>query len=116
MQVVRKENDQLASSHPQVRRPDAATRRQAYPGADCGRRRASRLALRRFLHRQRPQPEHAPSRCAGLRPVLRLVRGPQPDAAAIRFYDVATYVETLQLTHSAPGVKQQLAAVRMLFD
>jgi site-specific recombinase XerD len=35
---------------------------------------------------------------------------------AIRSYDVATYIETLQQTHSAPGVKQQLAAVRMLFD
>jgi len=34
----------------------------------------------------------------------------------IRPYDVATYIETLQETHSAPGVKQQLAAVRMLFD
>src|SRR6202142_3792612 len=34
----------------------------------------------------------------------------------IRPYDVATYIECLQLTHSAPGVKQQLAAVRMLFD
>ena len=34
---------------------------------------------------------------------------------ATRPFDVATYIETLQLTHSAPGVKQQLAAVRMLF-
>jgi site-specific recombinase XerD len=34
----------------------------------------------------------------------------------IRPFDVATYIETLQHTHSAPGVKQQLAAVRMLFD
>ena len=36
--------------------------------------------------------------------------------ATIRPFDVATYIETLQQTHSAPGVKQQLAAVRMLFD
>jgi site-specific recombinase XerD len=35
---------------------------------------------------------------------------------AIRSFDVATYRETLQLTHSAPRVKQQLAALRMLFD
>ncbi|WP_158743040.1 tyrosine-type recombinase/integrase [Acidisphaera sp. L21] len=35
---------------------------------------------------------------------------------AIRSYDVATYIEALQQAHSAPGVKQQLAAVRMLFD
>src|SRR5271166_4559279 len=34
----------------------------------------------------------------------------------IRPFDVATYIETLQQTHSPPGVKQQLAAVRMLFD
>jgi len=31
-------------------------------------------------------------------------------------FDVSTYIETLQQTHSAPSVKQQLAAVRMLFD
>jgi site-specific recombinase XerD len=36
--------------------------------------------------------------------------------AAIRPFDVAAWVELLQQTHSAPGVKQQLAAVRMLFD
>ena len=35
---------------------------------------------------------------------------------AIRPHDVATYIEGLQQTHSTPGVKQQLAAVRMLFD
>ena len=34
----------------------------------------------------------------------------------IRPFDVATCIEGLQLEHSAPGVKQQLAAVRMLFD
>ena len=34
----------------------------------------------------------------------------------IRPFDVATYIEMLQQTHAAPGVKQQLAAVRMLFD
>jgi site-specific recombinase XerD len=34
----------------------------------------------------------------------------------IRPHDVATYIETRGLTHSAPDVKQQLAAVRMLFD
>jgi site-specific recombinase XerD len=34
----------------------------------------------------------------------------------IRPFDVATYIESRQATHSAPDVKQQLAAVRMLFD
>ena len=36
--------------------------------------------------------------------------------AAIRPHDVATYIEQLQAAVSAPSVKQQLAAVRMLFD
>ncbi len=36
--------------------------------------------------------------------------------ASIRPFDVAAWVEGLQQYHSAPGVKQQLAAVRMLFD
>jgi site-specific recombinase XerD len=36
--------------------------------------------------------------------------------ATIRPFDVAAYIEALQKTHSPPGVKQQLAAVRMLFD
>jgi site-specific recombinase XerD len=35
---------------------------------------------------------------------------------AIRSHDVAAWVEDLQEKHGAPGVKQQLAAVRMLFD
>jgi integrase len=33
-----------------------------------------------------------------------------------RPFDVASYIEGLQQQHSAPGVKQQLAAVRMLSD
>jgi site-specific recombinase XerD len=35
---------------------------------------------------------------------------------AIRPHDVGAYIEALQATASAPGVKQQLAAIRMLFD
>jgi hypothetical protein len=34
----------------------------------------------------------------------------------IRPHDVATYIEALQHTHGAPAVKQQLAAVRMMFE
>jgi site-specific recombinase XerD len=34
----------------------------------------------------------------------------------IRPFDVAAWVKELQETHGAPGVKQQLAAVRMLFN
>jgi site-specific recombinase XerD len=36
--------------------------------------------------------------------------------ASIRPVNVAAWVEQLQQKHGAPGVKQQLAAVRMLFD
>ena len=36
--------------------------------------------------------------------------------ATVRPFDVASYVEARQQTHSAPDVKQQLAAVRMLCD
>jgi site-specific recombinase XerD len=36
--------------------------------------------------------------------------------ATIRPFDVSTYIEARQQTHSAPDVKQQLAAVRVLFD
>ena len=36
--------------------------------------------------------------------------------ATIRPFDVSTYIESRQQTHSAPDVKQQLAAIRMLFD
>jgi site-specific recombinase XerD len=36
--------------------------------------------------------------------------------ATIRPHDVGAYIEALQQTHSAPGVKQQLAAGRMLFN
>ena len=35
---------------------------------------------------------------------------------SIRPFDVAPWVKDVQQTHGAPGVKQQLAAVRMLFD
>ena len=48
---------------------------------------ASRLALHRFLHRQHPQPEHAPRLCPRMRHVLCLVRRARPDAcdrAAVR--------------------------------
>jgi hypothetical protein len=51
-----------------------------------------------------------------VRPVLRVVRRPQLTLTTIRPFDVVTYIETLGKTHSAPAVKQQLAAVRMLFD
>ena len=34
----------------------------------------------------------------------------------IRPYDVSLYIESRQQSHSAPDVKQQLAAIRMLFD
>ena len=77
---------------------------------------AGRLALRRILHRQHQQRPHAPGLCARLRAVLRLVRDRGLTLTAIRPFDVAAWVKELQEKHGAPGVKQQLAAVRMLFD
>ena len=53
----------------------------------------------------------------GRAPVLRLVRRSRPDAdddPAVRRRRL--YRERCRQTHAAPGVKQQLAAVRMLFD
>ena len=41
-------------------------------------------------------------------------RGLEPPA--IRPHDVAVYIEALQARVSAPSVKQQLAAIRMMFD
>jgi site-specific recombinase XerD len=35
---------------------------------------------------------------------------------SIRPFDVASYIEARQQTHSTPDVKQRLAAIRMLFD
>ncbi len=40
----------------------------------------------------------------------------QLELMTIRSVHVATWVEQLQEKHSAPGLKQQLAAVRMMFD
>jgi GYF domain 2 len=57
------------------------------------------------------------------RHVRRLFDEPLEEAEAdrltlttIRPHDVATYIEERQATHSAPDVKQQLAAVRMMFE
>ena len=44
------------------------------------------------------------------------MRGPRPDVDHHPASDVAAHIETLEESHSAPGVKQQLAAVRRLFD
>ena len=74
------------------------------------------LALHRVLHRQYPQPEHPPGLCARLRQLPRLVRERGLTLTAIRPFDVGAYIEALQETAAPPSVKQQLAAVRMLFD
>jgi site-specific recombinase XerD len=74
------------------------------------------VALCRILYGEYPQPEYSARLRPGLRPVLRLVEGHGLTPAAIRPHDVATYIEELQAAVQAPSVKQQLAAVRMLFD
>jgi integrase len=74
------------------------------------------FALRRVLHRQHQQPTHPSRLCPRLRTVLRLVRAAQPDAGFDQTVRLAAWVNELRENHGAPGVKQQLAAVRMLFD
>jgi site-specific recombinase XerD len=51
-----------------------------------------------------------------MRAIFRLVRDRGRALPTIRPVDVAAWVEQLQEKHGAAGVKQQLAAVRMLFD
>ena len=85
-------------------------------GADRRPRRAGRLALRRILHRQHPQPN---TRRAYARACSRFFAWCEDRGltlTTIRPFDVAACIEQLQEKHAAPGVKQQLAAVRMLFD
>ena len=63
--------------------------------------------------RNRP---HAPRLCAGLQPVFRLVRRSRPTLTTIRPFDVGDWMKQLQENHGPAGVKQQLAAVRMMFN
>jgi site-specific recombinase XerD len=51
-----------------------------------------------------------------VQPVFRLCEDRGLEPAAIRPHDVATYIEELQFEVSAPSVKQQLAAIRMMFN
>ena len=85
-------------------------------GADRRRRRAGRLALRRILHRQHPQPEHAPGLCARCGQFFAWCEDRGLTLTTIRPFDVATRSSRFSRPIRAPGVKQQLAAVRMLFD
>jgi hypothetical protein len=66
------------SSPRSSRRAPSRVRRTPTPLRWCRRRR--RLALCRILHRQYPQPQHAACLCAGVQPVLRVVRDAWPDA------------------------------------
>jgi integrase len=86
------------------------------PPAQRRRRRRCWLALCRILHRQHPQPQYAARLCAGVRPVLCLVRDARPDAADDPAARRRHLYRGASGTHSAPDVKQQLAAVRMMFD
>jgi hypothetical protein len=48
-------------------------------------------------------------------PLVTRLLGLDP-LGTIRLYDVALYIESRQQTHFAPDMKQQFAAIRMLFD
>ena len=51
-----------------------------------------------------------------MQPVFRLVRDRGLTLTTIRPFDVGEWIEQLQENHGAAGVKQQLAAVRMMFN
>ena len=90
---------------------------RARPGADRGCRRRGQLALHRF--HSPPTSRNPNTRRAYVRACKQFFawcdeRG--RSLVTVRPFDVATYIEGRQQTHSAPDVKQQLAAVRMLFD
>jgi hypothetical protein len=85
-------------------------------GVDRRPRRTGCLALCRILHRQHPQPQHTPRLCPRMHPVLCLCEDRGLTLTTIRPHDVATYIDERHQSHSAPDVKQQLAALRMMFD
>jgi site-specific recombinase XerD len=65
-------------------------------------------------HIRNPHTRRAYARACGAFLAACEVRGLA--LATIRPVDVAAYIEALQQVRSAPAVKQQLAAIRMLFD
>ena len=69
-----------------------------------------------FFTVQYPQPQHPPGLCQSVRNIPGLAEERGRTLGTIRPYDVSLYIESRQQTHSAPDVKQQLAAIRMLFD
>jgi hypothetical protein len=73
-------------------------------------------SLYRILHRQYPQPSHSAVCAHSCRVRCWCEREDIPELADIEPMHVAAYVETLGLRLAAPSVKQQLAAIRMLFD
>src|SRR5205823_11471430 len=63
------------------------------------------------------QPQHAAGLCPGGLGFFRLVpAGGLTTLELVQALHVAAYIEQLSQRHSAPSVKQHLAAIRMLFD
>ena len=81
------------------------------PNPDRRRRRRCQLALRRRLPVEHPDREHAPGLCqSACSSFLTWCEERGLSLGTIRPYDVSLYIESRQQTHSAPDVKQQLAA------
>ena len=95
-----------------VLRPDGSV--VPAPIADAGERAGWRYVEFFTANIRNPHTRRAYARACGK--FFAWVEGRGLALENIRPFDVATWVEQLQATHSAPGVKQQLAAVRMLFD
>ena len=95
---------------------DQLARAVRRPGADYRGRRASGRRYAEFFSAniRNPHTRRAYARACGR--FFAWCEGRGLTLTTIRPSDVAAHIDTLQESHSAPGVKQQLAAVRMLFD
>jgi site-specific recombinase XerD len=90
--------------------------RSSGPGVDTRRSRHGRLALYRILHRHIRNPSTRRAYARTCQQFCAWADDRGLTLTTIRPFDVASYVEARQQSHSAPDVKQQLTAVRKLFD
>ena len=112
----RTEEPAAGDHHDRPRSPPTSARLNVVPAliADLGDEAAWRYVEFFTANIRNPHTRRAYARACSRFFVWCEDRGLTP--AAIRPLDVAAYIEQLQDAVSAPSVKQQLAAVRMLFD
>jgi hypothetical protein len=79
-------------------------------------RRARRTAIHRVLHRQHLQPQHAARLCARGKQFFDWKEAQRFGLEDIEPVTVAAYIEQLGAEMAKPSIKQDLAAIRQLFD